>query len=269
MQYILPRGYLSYSQVAKYLRCGRQYWYDYMQEAPRYNNAEMALGSAVHAAIEMAHKRQALHVDFTLDDLYAEVHGNLIEQQTEAPWENAESPSVIQAMHIYGMACIDAWWEAFGRRCIPVEAEREVNKEIVPGVPFRAYIDLEYMDPDLTGAHAIADYKVTGRAKNQKWVDDNLQLMIYSALTGIERVGICFIQRPRGDVTKMPKGTPKASFLHLTTRVTEAQRTHAREIVRDVAAGITKEFFPRCLPGGWECSAKYCNHFAECRLRNA
>ena len=50
-KYNLPRGYLSYSQVNKYLLCGQDYKSAYIDGEPFVAPFNMILGSTVHEAV--------------------------------------------------------------------------------------------------------------------------------------------------------------------------------------------------------------------------
>lgn len=255
----LPRKRLSYSQVSKYLRCPRQYALSYIVKGEdRYSNEALVVGAVVHEAMAdvIQERLNGRPPDDALDYGIATIREELPSRALAFPWSETALETIDKTVTL-AIECLLAWWKAFGKDTNAVAVEEECRGEI-GGVPCLAYIDLRRILVTPSGPQVqLVDYKVTGRAKPQTWVDDNLQMMMYAALTGVRDVALAFIQKPT-------KNKP-AIFILRETQITDEQLRHCENIVRDVNEAILKNSFPRREPGSWECSQKYCDSYAVCR----
>lgn len=261
----LPRGYMSFSQISKYLKCAKQYQFHYLEDAPFNGSDALALGKAVHAAVEYAHERQILGEEIELAELLNTARNAAKDQVFMHGWSADAADSLI-GLQRGAEACTLAWWQNFGSGCDAIATEEEfIHMFEGPDgedVPMLGYVDLRHRRKD--GVEEVLDYKTTGRAKPQSWVNENLQLWIYSIITGIDDVGIASIVRPKGPIANFTSGC-EAQLVIRRTKVTELQKHHARNIIKDVVRGISLGFFPRCAPGEWNCTPKWCDHFEQCR----
>lgn len=259
----LPKGYLSVSQIGKYGRCPRQYKYSIDNPAAFVPSIELIFGKAVHAGIEAVHEIQALGP--TLDKCDAALHyatGVRMFFDGEDKVTPEEEAIMVEAAY----PIFSAWWDVFASRITRVIATEEWFSREFAGIPMKGAIDLVC---EIDGVPHVIDYKTTGRAKGQAWTKENLQLWVYSGIKQITHTGICFLVRPTVKMANWMKKLDSQSaadickpFFHT---VTPEQAAHAQEIVKDTAAAISLGAFPRCTPGDWWCSEKYCDYHETCR----
>jgi hypothetical protein len=274
---VLPKAYLSISQVNMYLRCPKQYEFRYVEDHKRPPAVPMALGSSGHAALETTHHHIVDHdkpapTQQLLDcfsDKWTELSA-LVED-----WEGAK-PGPIKDT---GIALVRIYNETLAPTVKPqVDAQkvRGIEKKFeidVAGVPMLGYIDLidtnasiAFSDEELALMKAsgqtvpedlrsaVVDFKFKGKSMAQAEVDGSLQMTLYSLATGI--YAIRFEQLLKTKVPKVKRATAVR---------TKADHLWLQRIVRDVAQAITKGVFPPCDPTAWVCSPKWCGYWRMCR----
>jgi hypothetical protein len=84
----LPRGYLSQSQIGKYLKCGRSYEFSYVLGIRTPGNSKMAQGSAVHVAADTLHKSM-IYTDLPAFSLAAVAEHALSLEALQAAYSDA------------------------------------------------------------------------------------------------------------------------------------------------------------------------------------
>ena len=260
----LPRGYLSFSQISKYLRCAKQYEFHYLLNDRSAGSISMSLGKAVHAVTEEVHKLQLEGIQPALEDVLTMARRAADHQVLSEPWD-IDAGDALDGLRNAAESCILTWWQRFGHACKPIHTEREIlhifKDRKGRDVPVLAYVDLEHETPS---GPEVLDYKTVGRAKASNFAVENLQLWLYSIMTNCDHVAIASIVRPKGNIEST--GTNVTSGFSITRhKVTEAQQGHAKAIIMDVVEGIEAASFPRCLPGEWNCTEKWCSHFHNCR----
>lgn len=275
-QIVLPREYLSISQVNMYLRCPAQYRFRYVEDHKRPPAVPMALGTSGHAALETTHHHIVDHdipatneeVLDSFSDKWAE-----ISQQVE-DWEG-EKPGQLKDK---GLALVRLYNDKLAPKVKPhVDGKvRGIEKEFkitVAGVPMLGYIDLidtnaavafssaelqlmkdqgREIPEDLRSA--VVDFKFKGKSMTRAEVDGSLQLTLYSLATGVYAVRFDQLLK-----TKVPQ-IKRAS----STR-TKQDHVWLQRVVREVAEAISKGAFPPCSPDSWICSPRWCGYFSECR----
>jgi hypothetical protein len=274
---VLPKKYMSASQVSMYLRCPRQYKFRYVDDHKRPPAVPAAMGSSGHAALETTHHHIVDHdvpapTEQLLDcfsDQWEKI-SSLIED-----WEG-EQPGLIKDK---GVALVRLYNETVAPAVKPqVDADdvRGIEKKFeitVGGVPMLGFIDLIDENASIAASPeellllqaegrtlpadlrtAIADFKFRGKAATQAEVDGSLQLTLYSLATGVYAVR--FDQLIKTKVPKIKRATAVRSrqdHLWLT------------QVVREVAEAVSKGVFPPCDPTGWVCSPKWCGYWHMCR----
>lgn len=276
---VLPKKYLSISQVNMYLRCSKQYKFRYVHDHKRPPAAPMAVGSSGHAALEVTHHHLVDHevpapTEQLLDcfaDKWTEISA-LVED-----WEDQDPGS----MKDKGVLLVRLYNEQFAPQVRPQVDKNNVRgiekkfEVMVGGVPMLGYIDLIDSNSDIAMSHeelnqirsimgpkwvaedlrtAIADFKFTGKTMPQAVVDGSIQLTMYSLATGIHAVRFDQLIK-----TKVPK------IKRATSIRTRQDHLWLRHIVREVAEAISKGVFPPTDPTDWCCSPKWCGYWHMCR----
>jgi hypothetical protein len=264
---MLPRGYLSVSQVAQYLKCGEAYRRKYVLEEPTPKNSYLVQGSGVHLAAEALHLSIIDGTPISPDDM-ADVYAGYHEENIHDAEINEEEEGTAGQVKDIGVLLSKKYHEgAMGRapkeksgapydKVIPVAAERIVKTKLKTDkfeeVPFLAVIDLEE-------STAVADLKVKKKAASDHDVANNLQLSLYSHITGKPTVRLDQLVRP----TK----TLPARYRRNEAVKNKAETLHAVDIVAEVASDIAAGRFRRTNPENWWCGEKWCPYWSKCRGR--
>ena len=159
MAYSLPKGYLSASQISKYLSCPQQYYRDYiLDEKPEFKRtAAISTGSAVHKLVENKLTSILELSELTEEELFRSTpldsffEGADLEGEEQGYW------------HTYSQILYKTWYKDVGMSIMPKESELGFQS-LVGDVPVLGYID--YIDVS-TGKPEIVDLKVTKRAKSE------------------------------------------------------------------------------------------------------
>lgn len=250
----LPTGYLSISQIAKYHRCAKQYEYHYIHKMRSSGSGSLHIGSAVHDAIEKIHEAQMAGETPDLQAGMESIASYLEHKALTEPW-GEEALSEASKLAEEGQQLLDMWWHSFGAISDPIATEQEIVA-VVEGVPVIGYVDLVHRGKD--GERIVTDYKTSRRAKSQNWLSESLQLWFYAAALDCDRSQVVSLVRPT-----RKGGEPKV-VIH-SAEVTAEKVVHAKNIILETADAISKQVFPRCAPGEWWCTEKWCPAFQQCR----
>ena len=266
---LLPRGYLSVSQVTQYMKCGKAYEYRYIQEIQIPRNSYMVQGTAVHSAAEKLHLGMMgvdAHDDPPLE--YVEsVYSDTLDQQLTSDVVIAEED--VDAGHIKDVG-IDLtrhyYLGSTGKladpdtkvpypRLKPTAVEKVIRTTIHPTdgspIPFLAIIDL------IDDGKVIADLKTKKKKSPESEAVNSLQLSLYAGIENIPDVR-------RDMLVKPGKKTPQRYFRTPHTR-TAGEIAHATDIASDVAENIVLGRFPRTMPDNWWCTKDWCAYWGHCR----
>lgn len=263
----LPKGHLDYSQVAAYLRCGKQYFYKHVEDPPAFSNASLAVGRAAKVAVSM-------YAKYVEDAIAGKDKGNKRIKPGSAIAYTTLKECIAREADMFdpgaivsekyqmnlveqAMECFNVWWRV-NRHAVITHADYKVETT-VSGIPFTAYID--YVEEDDSKQERLVNLQFYAKLKSNDWVQDNLQLAIYSLVTGIERCKLITVLKPS------PGRQNASAFIDIRdVDISNAQRAHAKRVIEDVAEAISKRVFTRCMPGDWVCSQIYCEHFSRCRI---
>lgn len=285
----LPRGYLSQSQIGKYLKCGSSYEKAYVLGIRTPGNSKMAQGSAVHVAADTLHKSMiydpakadvsgAPHAPLSLDEVqasYSDAHDKAFDpnQGLIIDEEDADLGKVkdrgMGLVKLYREAALGQHVQPVGKgetpgpalRPIFVQAsERAVKTTIVqkdPGgvqvhdpVPFMVIFDVE--EP-----HAIRDLKVRGKLPNKTEVQNSIQLELSAEVAQKPDVALDMLIKPSAKLS--------ARMMRYEHRTTPESRNHAVTIATEVADDVRAGRFRRTDPNNWWCDANWCGYYGMCR----
>jgi len=273
-KYTLPRGYLSASQVGSYLRCGRQYFFRYIQGVTTPPNVAMMTGTACHQGFETYFQDC---IDTGKPSILpgknvAEMAISNIEQEVEEknlPLVGEEKDRVVKEIEIAVVSYIDH----VAPTVTPITVEQEIRFELAEGIEILAYIDLVRKNEE--GKAVVCDYKITGKKWSLGQLTNNLQFLLYSIGMGVEDLEIHNMRKiiVPAHATK-DKATGWASPSHDVTnnirilRHTfnqESEKTHIINLTKSVASSISKGIFMPCPPDAWNCNPKWCGYWDLCR----
>lgn len=222
----------SYSQLAMYNRCSKQYYFRYIVGLKERPKVSLSIGKGGHAALEWntKHKLQAGtdHEPEAIVQKARDMMGHYMSELPPSEYEADVEPGALQDKFL---AATKIYAVRDAPKIIPIGAETEYNLDInkyVPdplreqlGAPIRPVnmkIDVLYKDQEtIVQDHAdgilvgVEDYKYAQRKKSQAEVNLSPQLTLYGTgmydLTGkwASKVGIR--QMHPGSLAKKPTAT--------------------------------------------------------------
>ena len=237
--------HLSASQITVYLDCSLKYRYNYIDRLPKpFRASGLALGSAIHAAVEWFHNiwaaGQEVDLESVCDIFEADWYAQTLEPIRYKKGENSEGILDL------GRDLLKAYYEHAPREnVLQTEFAFELpltdpeNDDLLE-VPLVGFID------KIEAGDVVVDLKTWSRMISRNDLDGNLQLSAYAYAY---RMLHGKIPRLRLDVLLKTK-TPR--FEQLETSRTEADCRIFFQLCKSVYAGICKGVF---LPNpGWKCT---------------
>ena len=267
---LLPRGYLSVSQVNQYMKCGKAYEFRYLLDRQVRPNSYTAQGSALHKGAEQMHlfmkDTPELPPKAFVEQAYVDAHEQYFAPDLDV--EIMEDDVSVGAVKDLGVKMINHYYEGAAgnlaapdskesyRRVYPVHVERKVYAMLKTQegkeVPFLGVIDLEEHD-------AVADLKTKRKIGTQGEADNSLQLSLYAYVTGKTHV--------RLDQLIKPTKTLGVRYIRRESDRTAEEIAHAVDIAAQVADDIVAGRFYLTMPDNWWCSVDWCPYWNECRGR--
>lgn len=175
-----PIARFSHSQLNTFNTCPRQYHYRYLLKIPTPMNGAASFGSAMHNTLQAFYQLVEQSKQATLFQEYEE---DLSLEKLLSIYENKwidvgfESPQHREALKKRGAEILETFYGHFKEGVPNIVYLEKGFKLKVGGYTLTGRIDRADRLPD--GTLEIIDYK-TGRAKTQKQVDNDQQLMIYA-----------------------------------------------------------------------------------------
>jgi RecB family exonuclease len=249
----LPRGYLSASQINKYLNCPKDYYFTYVMGKRFKANERMVLGSCVHKLIENSINLKVNSGNGTpqlaevLDDSRGIVEEMYYDENGERPDEADMGLENVVDSAQKSFVC---WYKERMPHISPIQSEKEALFTI-GSIPIKGYID--YLNLTPAGVE-VRDIKV---GKKKRDPADSVQLGLYALAEGTTLVGFDTILQP---TKRLPHRLEIAD-----AALKENYLRHIESLIINVHRGITQGFFPECLPDHWLCNPKWCGNYSQCR----
>ena len=244
----LPRGYLSASQIQKYLTCPEDYRLTYIEGRSFKPNSKMLRGSSVHKMVEksliMLKGRGVAPSEEEILDSSRSIVETVVDSREAS--EELDIEEIIDS----SQKSFKAWYKERMHCILPIAVECEVLA-LVGEVPVKGFVD--YVD-GYSGSPQIVDLKVGNKKRDPC---NSLQLGLYSLTMGINSVAYDTILQP---TKRLP-----CRINFESAEYTEKYVQHIGRIIQRVYEGITSGYFPLCLPDNWACSPKFCSNFERCR----
>lgn len=275
---LLPRRYLSVSQVTKFIKCPQQWKLVYVDQKPQKTSARMFQGVFVHTAAETVLNKiletgelppLELATD-TFSDTF-EKNKNLIED-----WEEQDPGQVKDT----GVTCTKIFHQEAGPVSTPVAVEKEFHtvirsKDGKVRLPILGRIDSEQVQTHTNEEYQrirealksgkkpnkplrLHDLKVTTDKWTEADIKNSLQFATYAHVEGIPDVQVDNLAKGRAQV-------PRPRYEVITGVITPKQVDHALNVLEDAARSIALGHFPRTDPDNWWCSEKWCSVWQYCR----
>lgn len=239
----------SISQVNLYMDCPRKYKHRYIDKIKGVGNENLIIGSAHHNYFESVLKNRLMKMDMTpsqRDNTRKEISDKMVKDMKETKLK-IDIPKCEKIFDVL----TKKWDKEILPGLDPLEVEVEYKYKI-DGYDFILYADLIQ---HYEGRKEIIDWKVVGRSKNQRTVDNLLQLSFYALVTGIEDVAICSlvknIKNPKIDMVRSTRG--------------KAEQEWCESIISGAIRGINMEYFPFCSTENFLCNKDYCDYWDICR----
>jgi len=247
--------HLSNSQINLYSQCSLKYKFQYIDEIPRpFKPSGLALGSVVHSALSWLNKKRMNGNKVTLEKLYKIFDSDWYSQKvdTEIRYKDGEEEMklVVLGKEMLGLYFPKPYKEIKGAE-VPF-----VVPIINPGNGQRLGVDLEGIIDLIEGDDVIIEFKTSVQTVNQKDLNNNLQLTIYSyAYEMLTQIPPRLIKLINFVKTKRPK------IITLETKRSKADYQRFFFLASQVLKGIQSQiFYPR--PSFW---CKDCEYGGLCK----
>lgn len=178
----LPTGYLSVSQVQKYLKCPAQYEFKYIAKLKETIGSSLVLGRAFHKGMQDATIKKAVDGEILSTDDVLDIYSTSFDYEREnqdVDWAE-DDPGAVKDN---GSLMMKAYYEQMGMNIVPMVdqdglpfTERKHTFEIVPGLKVFGVIDIIEQDG------AIRDYKTSSKSPSKNIIDEKIQLPVYAMM---------------------------------------------------------------------------------------
>lgn len=242
------KPHISQSQVNRYLKCGLQYKYHYIDGNKKPISSAMLRGSSIDHSANL-HFTNGLNnnqfIDYAIDyhDRQEDFEGKKQEVIFDITKEKSRDMTKELAETYYGNFS----------HLKPSEVQLKVEQPYDENLDFIGYIDL--LIPDYNGSKLVLDNKVWARDRKVE-LNKDIQLVKYAELLDAEYVGLAVVHYERN--------VPKASF--------KVQKINKKDIdvvnrrIDKAVEGIRKEVFSPPDMSVWWCTPKWCGYWDECEF---
>lgn len=230
--------HLSYSSISKYLKCGKQWKYKYLEKLSEEKSEALEFGSAWHEMINFR-----LQENKPLEDCWMMAHEEVVlsEESFLLGIKMLTSEKITHTIQ--------------GLKVNPEHSELETELH-VPGVPIPivGFIDAIGLDG------VPIDFKTSGKKWSQEQADTDLQATFYIA--SLAQLGMIELPAKFRFMVFTKTKNPDVQILETT-------RTHKDiftlyGLVNEVWQAIRREVFTPTDPSNWWCSHKYCGFWDVC-----
>lgn len=235
---------LSPSQITSYLNCSASWHYKYRLHLPDTKTGALALGRAVHRAIETYLRRP----DADAAAIRMEARAACAHELADAELREDEDAAAL----VDKAAQMAEAFHAQASRIEPaiVDGGPAVELQLsghIAGVPVRGIADA------ISAGGCIVDFKTSSRSPSGVSNAHRIQLTTYAELTGCNQARI---------VTITKAAAPKV--IEQTFPILASDREHVRQLFPIVADAMAQGF---AIPNRTStfCSRKYCAHWRTCQ----
>ena len=248
------KRHLSFTQLAMFLRCPRQYEYRYIRGIKVPPSGAMVQSRVWHQTVELNYRQK---VDSDTDLALGEMQEYFAAQfdatlgNEEIAFEPNEKRGVIKDQ---GTAIVAVHHKVIAPSVRPLLVEERFTVDLGEDFPFDLVGVWDLVERDGT----IVDNKAYGKVPRQEDLDKDLQFTAYAlgfrATRGEIEPGL------RMDVIVKTKN-PRAVQLH--TRRTNADCQWLLRLIEEVSQAIDSGlFYPN--PNGWHCNPRFCGYWDRC-----
>lgn len=242
----LPKGYLSFSAVEMYLKCGQQFKFRYVDGVRSPPSVAMVEGSSHHSWLQTNNNLQKEEKQIIGAEDAMDIFMTAWKKQSKDV-DRRERIRDEKDVFTRAPKLIGAYIKRLAPKMRPVAVEKRFRISI-GGVPFVGFIDVV---DKIKGA---LDYKTTSKKKTAGQARNSLQLSSYARVLGTHDVGFISLVKAK---------TPTVDLV--TTKLASKDVQWADEIAASTADAIKRGAFPKTSPDNWWCSEKFCGYWHQCR----
>jgi hypothetical protein len=252
---LLPKGYLSHSQIEMYRKCPKQYEFRYIRGISIPTNWFLLRGKLIHAALDYVNKQYINYGKCSNvgEESVSNFRDNLNFQEKRLDEnERPKNKDKIYAdfgklinNYISNIKIIDPKYS-------------EIEKVFyLDNIPILEYIDL------IRKNDTIVDYKTVDNLKG-KPVDLSLikkhlnQLILYSLGVNLSNVQIMVIN------SEIAKGYEETEIY----TIKNIHKENMLDIIKSTVCNIKSGNFPSDPDQEWRCSKKYCSFYDMCETKS-
>ena len=247
------KPHISQSQVNKYLKCGLQYKYHYIDGNKKPINSAMLRGSAIDNSANVHFQNKisggqgvslGSFIDYAVDyhDRQEDAKGEKQEVVFDIP--KAKSRDMVSELS-------EVYHKVFGGYN-PANVQLKIEQEYDEELDFIGYVDMWL--PDLQGG-LVLDNKVWAKDKRtDPDLTKDTQLVKYAELLGAKKVGL--------SVVTYDKDKPIGKLI--LADITQKHIDSVNRRIDKMVEGIRKEVYNPPDQSVWWCSEKWCQHWDEC-----
>ena len=241
----MTKPHISQSQVNKYLKCGLQYKYHYIDKKKKPSNGYMLRGSAIDSSANV-------HFQNKIEGGKGVSSSQFVDYAVNYHDENSEDVefdiNILQSrQHVANLSKV--YYEGFGMM-EPSSVQLKLEQKYDDDLDFIGYADMWLPDKSL-----VLDNKVWMRDKRANPdLTKDIQMVKYAEILGAKQVGLSVVTY----VNKVPK--VKLIIQDITQKHIEVVKRRIDKAVE----GIRKEVYTPPDHSVWWCSEKWCQHWDEC-----
>lgn len=293
LQDILPRGYLSVSQVTTVLKCAYSWYLRYVEGKKSRNSIRPFQGIQVHKAVEKVLEARLYKGELPPLEMATDAFSTEFDKQAPMidDWEGQDKGLAKDT----GVLCTKVFYQEAAVKATPVLVEKTFHTVVrtadgkvslpilgrIDNIQVQSLNEKEYQDiragavanieaqraknpravlktPPLSKPARLHDLKVVTDKWSETDLVNDLQFAIYAGVEHIPDVQVDMLVKGRAKV-------PRPRYEQLTGVMTNAQVQYAVRVVEDVARTIGLGHFSRTNPDNWWCSEKFCSMWAHCR----
>ena len=241
----MTKPHISQSQVNKYLKCGLQYKYHYIDKKKKPSNGYMLRGSAIDNSANVHFQNKIEGGKGVSSSQFVDYAVNYHDENSEdiefdIP-KNKSRDAVSELSAVY--------YEGFGTM-EPSSVQLKLEQKYDDDLDFIGYADMWFPDKSL-----VLDNKVWMRDKRANPdLTKDIQMVKYAEILGAKQVGLAVVTY----VNRVPK--VKLIIQDITQKHIEVVKRRIDKAVE----GIRKEVYTPPDQSVWWCSEKWCQHWDEC-----
>jgi len=243
------RSYLSVSQIRKYMNCGMQYYYRYVEGMSEKMGSAVLRGSSVDNAANEHFLKQAVTNQGLTEVQFVDFAVNVHEKEQDSETFDWTKDDVTKNKSKDRTSKLAATYhKEFGGMFKAKDVQVELVSVDDDGEEFKGFADFITVDG------IVVDNKVKKRNVTPDLTRD-VQLVKYADMANVNKVGMAVVQ---------DLDSPK-NFYH-QANVTQDHKDRVNKRIQHVKSGIKNKVFMPAAEGSWICTQKWCSFWDICEF---